>query len=47
MVVIVDAPNPETSAKIVLATASMGSVSTETLTAFTENEYRKIVSELI
>lgn len=46
MVVIVDAPNPETSAKIVLATASRGAVSTETLTAFTESEYRKIVSEL-
>ena len=46
IIVIVDAPNPETSAKIILATASKGSVSTETLTAFTEEEYRKIISEI-
>lgn len=46
LVVIVDAPNPETAAKIVLATASRGAVSTETLQAFSEAEYRKIISEL-
>jgi len=46
LVVIVDAPNPETAAKIVLATASRGAVSTETLQAFSEKEYRKIISEL-
>jgi len=46
MIVIVDAPNPETVAKIILATASRGAVSTETLQAFTEEEYRKIISEL-
>ena len=46
LVVIVDAPNPETSAKIILKTASGGAVSTETLSAFTEEEYRKIISEL-
>ena len=46
MVVIVDAPNPETVAKIVLATASSGAVSTETLPAFSEEEYRKVISEL-
>ena len=43
MVVIVDAPNPETVAKIILATAAKGAVSTETLPAFAEEEYRKTV----
>ena len=47
IVLIVDAPNRETAAKILLTTASRGSVSTETLTAFTEEEYRTIVSELL
>ena len=46
LVVIVDAPNPETVAKIVLTTTSGGAVSTETLQALTEEEYRKIISEL-
>ena len=46
MLVIVDAPNPDTVAKIILTTASGGAVSTETLQAFTEEEYRKIISEL-
>ncbi len=46
LVVIVDAPDPETVAKIILTTASRGAVSTETLPAFTEEEYRKIISEL-
>jgi uncharacterized protein with GYD domain len=46
MVVIVDAPNHETVAKIVLTTTSGGAVSTETLPAFAEAEYRKVISEL-
>lgn len=46
LVVIVDAPNQETVAKIILATASGGAVSTETLPAFAEEEYRKIISDL-
>jgi uncharacterized protein with GYD domain len=46
LVVIVDAPNPETVTKIILATASGGAVRTETLPAFAEEEYRKIISEL-
>jgi len=33
-------------AKIILATSSRWAVSTETLQAFSEAEYRKIVSEL-
>ena len=46
MVVIVDAPIPETVAKIILTTTSGGAVSTETLPAFAEAEYRKVISEL-
>ena len=46
LVVIVDAPDPETVAKIILTTASRGAVSTETLQAFPEEEYRKIISGL-
>ncbi len=46
MVVIVDAPDPETVAKIFLTTTSGGAVSSETLPAFAEAEYRKVISEL-
>ena len=46
LVVVADAPNPETAAKIFLAVASHGAVKTETLQAFSEEEYRKIISEL-
>jgi uncharacterized protein with GYD domain len=46
LVVIVEAPNPGTMAKLLLTTASKGSISTETLLAFSEEEYRKIASEL-
>ena len=46
LVVILDAPNSETLAKLILATASKGAVSTETLHAFSEEDYRKIISEL-
>ena len=46
IVLIVDAPNPETVAKILFQITSAGNVSTESLTAFTEEEYRKIIAEL-
>ena len=46
LAVILDAPNREAVTKIVLATASRGAVTTETLPAFAEEEYRKIISEL-
>ena len=46
MVVITDAPDPETVAKVILTTGSAGAVRTETLHAFSEEEYRKIISEL-
>ena len=46
LIVIVDAPNPETAAKLLLTTSSKGAIKSETLVAFPEEEYRKIVSEL-
>jgi len=46
MVLIVDAPNSETAAKMILTITSGGAVTTETLTAFSEEEYRNIISEL-
>jgi uncharacterized protein with GYD domain len=46
MVLITEAPDAAAMAKIALATAAKGSVSTETLLAFTEEEYRKIIGAL-
>ena len=46
LVLILDTPDSETAAKIMLSTASMGSVSTETLRAFPEEEYKKIIGAL-
>jgi len=46
LVFILDAPNSEIIAKIALKIASGGNVSTETLPAFPEEGYRKIISEL-
>jgi uncharacterized protein with GYD domain len=46
MVLITEAPDPETLAKAILATASKGTVSTETLQAYPEEQYRKIIAAL-
>jgi uncharacterized protein with GYD domain len=46
MVLITEAPDAETVAKVVLATASKGTVSTQTFQAFTEEQYRKIIGSL-
>ncbi len=46
MILITEAPEPETIAKAILATASKGTVSTETLQAYTEEQYRKIIAAL-
>ena len=46
IVMVMDAPDRETATKILLTVTSKGNVSTETLPAFPEDEYRKIVSEL-
>ena len=45
-VFIVEAPDDETIAKAALAVGSLGNVRTETLRAFTEDEFRKIVAVL-
>ncbi len=45
-VVISEAPSDEAYATTILAIASGGAVSTETLRAFTEGEYRKIIAAL-
>jgi uncharacterized protein with GYD domain len=46
IVTVTEAPNDEAVAKIALATASKGSLKTETYRAFTEAEYRKIIAAL-
>jgi uncharacterized protein with GYD domain len=45
-VVIVEAPDDETMARAALATGSLGNISTETLRAFTEDEFRNLVRTL-
>ncbi len=45
-VLIAEAPNDETAARALLAIGASGSVRTETLRAFTEEEFRKIVASL-
>lgn len=45
-VFIVEAPDDETVAKAALAIGSLGNVRTETLRAFTEDEYQKIIAAL-
>lgn len=43
-IAVSEAPDDETMAKLALATGAQGNVQTETLRAFTEDEYRKLVS---
>jgi uncharacterized protein with GYD domain len=45
-VVIAEAPDDETAMKLVLLVGSGGNVRTETLRAFNEDEYRKIIAAL-
>jgi uncharacterized protein with GYD domain len=45
-VIVSEGPDDETAAKLALAVGSLGNVRTETLRAFTEDEYRKIVAAL-
>lgn len=45
-VAVIDAPNDEVMARIALGAAALGNVRSETLRAFTEDEYRKIVASL-
>ena len=46
MVVIIEAPDDETVAKLALIIGSKGTSRTVTLRAFNEEAYRKIISEL-
>ena len=46
MVIVTEAPDDAALAKATLSVASKGSVQTETLRAFTENEYRNILGAL-
>ncbi len=45
-VVIAEAPDDETAAKVAITLGSAGNVRTETLRAFTEDEYKKIIAAL-
>ena len=46
IVIVVEAPDDETVAKLSLAVGSQGNVRTETLRAFTEDEYRGVIASL-
>ena len=46
MVVISEGPDDQTMAKLLLSIGSQGSSRGETLRAFTEDEYRKIIAAL-
>ena len=46
IVAISEAPDDEAAAKVALAIGSAGNVTTETLRAFTEDDYRAIVASL-
>ena len=46
LVIVSEAPNDEAIAKVALATGAKGGVRSETLRAFTESEYRKIIPAL-
>ena len=46
MILITEAPDDETMAKLALATGSKGMVRTETLRAYPEGAYREIISAL-
>ena len=46
LVCVIEAPDDETYAKAVLGLGSQGNVSTETLKAFSEDEFRKIIGSL-
>jgi uncharacterized protein with GYD domain len=46
LICIVDVPNDEVLAKAVLTIGAKGNVKTETIRAFSEEEYRKIIGSL-
>jgi uncharacterized protein with GYD domain len=46
VMVISEAPDDETATKLALTIGSTGAIRTETTRIFTEDEYRKLISEL-
>ena len=46
MVVITEGPSDEAAASLILSTASRGQIRTETMKAFTEDQYREIISKV-
>ena len=46
MVVITEGPSDEAAASLILSTASRGAIRTETMKAFTEDQYREIISRV-
>jgi uncharacterized protein with GYD domain len=46
IVTVIDAPNDEAVANITLSTGSKGSIRTETLKAFTEEQFRTMVAKM-
>jgi uncharacterized protein with GYD domain len=46
LICILEAPDAETVAKAILGLASAGAVTSETMPAFTEDEYRNIIGSL-
>jgi uncharacterized protein with GYD domain len=46
MVAIAEIPDDETAAKLALSIGAGGAIRTETLRAFTEDEYRQIIAAL-
>ena len=46
VIVVSEAPDDETATKLVLTIGSAGAIRTETFRIFTEDEYRKLISEL-
>ena len=46
MVAVIEAPDDATYAKVMLSIASQGGTRSQTLRAFTEDEYREIIASL-
>ena len=46
IIMVTEAPDDETVAKLALSIGSLGSVRTQTLRSFTEDEYRKVIASL-
>lgn len=46
MIYIAEAPSDEVMAKVGLASEARGSIRTQTMRAFTEDEYRKLIAAL-